>query len=91
VYKRDEYWQMRMWLGQEKKYARFKLRTRDRDTAIDKAKKYYHELMAQQLAGKTHFSKTTNQVVEEYLHSRTKTKKKFTSSGCLVILKISRL
>ena len=69
VYKRGEYWQMRMWLGKEKKYARFSLRTRNRDTAIDKAKKYYHELMAQQLAGKTYFSKTTKQGVEEYLNN----------------------
>ena len=57
-------------LGKEKKYARFSLRTRNRDTAIDKAKKYYHELMAQQLAGKTYFSKTTKQGVEEYLKQR---------------------
>ena len=70
VHKRGEYWQMRMWLGKEKKYARFSLRTRNRDTAIDKAKKYYHELMAQQLAGKTYFSKTTKQGVEEYLKQR---------------------
>lgn len=70
VYKRGEYWQMRMWLGKEKKYARFSLRTRNRDPAIDKAKKYYHELMAQQLAGKTYFSKTTKQGVEEYLKQR---------------------
>ena len=70
VYKRGEYWQMRIWLGKEKKYARFSLRTRNRDTAIDKAKKYYHELMAQQLAGKTYFSKTTKQGVEEYLKQR---------------------
>ena len=70
VYKRGEYWQMRMWLGKEKKYARFSLRTRNRDTAINKAKKYYHELMAQQLAGKTYFSKTTKQGVEEYLKQR---------------------
>ncbi|MCX7185819.1 MAG: site-specific integrase [Methylophilales bacterium] len=70
VYKRGEYWQMRMWLGKEKKYARFSLRTRNRDTAIAKAKKYYHELMAQQLAGKTYFSKTTKQGVEEYLKQR---------------------
>jgi len=70
VYKRGEYWQMRMWLSKEKKYARFSLRTRNRDTAIDKAKKYYHEIMAQQLAGKTYFSKTTKQGVEEYLKQR---------------------
>jgi integrase len=70
VYKRGEYWQMRMWLSKEKKYARFSLRTRSRDTAIDKAKKHYHELMAQQLAGKTYFSKTAKQGVEEYLKQR---------------------
>jgi hypothetical protein len=58
VMQRGEYWQMRMWLTKEKKYARFSLKTRNRETAIDKAKKYYHELMAQQLAGKTYFSKT---------------------------------
>lgn len=72
IYQRGEYWQMRMWLAKEKKYARFSLRTRNRDTAIDKAKKYYHELMAQQLAGKTYFSMTTKQGVEEYIKQRTK-------------------
>ncbi len=72
IYKRGEYWQMRMWLSNERKYARLSLRVRNRDTAIDKAKKHYHELMAQQLAGKTYFSKTTKQGVEEYLKQREK-------------------
>ena len=72
VHKRGEYWQMRMWLAKEKKYARFSLRTRNRDTAIDKAKKHYHELMAQQLTGKTYFSKTAKQGVEHYLEQRAK-------------------
>ena len=72
VYKRGEYWQMRMWLTKEKKYARFSLRTRSRDTAIDKAKQHYHQLMAQQLSGKTYFSKTAKQGVEEYLKQRAK-------------------
>lgn len=67
VYKRGEYWQMRMWLENEKKYTRFSLRTRNRDTAIDKAKKHYHNIMAMTLNGKTYFSKTTKQGVEEYL------------------------
>ena len=61
---------MRMWLGKEKKYARFSLSTGNRYTAIDKAKKYYHELMAQQLAGKMYFSKAKKQGVEEYLKQR---------------------
>lgn len=72
VYKRGEYWQMRMWLTKEKKYARFSLKTRNESTAIDKAKLKYHELMAQQYSGKTYFSKTTKQGVEEYLKQRNK-------------------
>jgi integrase len=70
VYKRGEYWQMRMWLAKEQKYARFSLKTRNRDTAVDKAKKHYHELMAMQLAGRTYFSKTCKDGVEEYLKQR---------------------
>jgi integrase len=72
VYQRGDYWQMRMWLSKEKKYARFSLRTRNRHTAIDKAKQRYHELMAQQLSGKSYFSKTAKQGVEEYLTQRLK-------------------
>ncbi|MBM3366453.1 MAG: site-specific integrase [Betaproteobacteria bacterium] len=72
IYQRGEYWQMRMWLAKEKKYARFSLRTRNRDTAEAKAKKQYHELMAQQLAGKTYFSMTSKQAVDEHLKQRTK-------------------
>jgi integrase len=72
IYQRGEYWQMRMWLAKEKKYARFSLRTRNRDTAEAKAKKHYHELMAQQLAGKTYFSMTAKHAVDEYVKQRTK-------------------
>ena len=72
IHKRGDYWQMRMWLAKEKKYARFSLRTRNRDTAIDKAKKQYHELMAMELAGKSYFSLTTKQGVELYLEQRQK-------------------
>jgi integrase len=72
IYLRGEYWQMRMWLAKERKYARFSLKTQNRDTAIDKAKKQYHVLIAQQEAGRTYFSKTTKQGVEEYLQQRQK-------------------
>jgi hypothetical protein len=41
ISKRGDYWQMRMWLQQEGKYARFSLRTRNESTAIDKAKQHY--------------------------------------------------
>ena len=72
IHKRGDYWQMRMWLAKERKYARFSLKTRNRDTAIDKAKKFYHELKAGELAGKTYFSLTTKQGVELYLEQRKK-------------------
>lgn len=70
VYRRGEYWQMRMWLTQERKYARFSLKTRNRDTAIDKAKKHYHELKAAELSGKRYFSLTAKQGVDQYLKQR---------------------
>lgn len=70
IYKRGEYWQMRMWLAKEGKYARFSLKTRNKSTAIDKAKLHYHELKAKELAGKTYFSITTKIGVERYLEQR---------------------
>jgi hypothetical protein len=36
IYKRGEYWQFRMWLPKENKYARKSLRTRSEATAIEK-------------------------------------------------------
>jgi integrase len=72
ILKRGDYWQMKMWLPKEKKYARFSLKTRNKDTAIDKAQKHYHAIKAQELAGKTYFSKTTKQGVEDYLKQREK-------------------
>ena len=72
IYKRGNYWQFRMWLTKERKYARFSLKTQNKSTAIDKAKLHYHELMAGQLAGKTYFSITTKIGVERYLEQRWK-------------------
>jgi integrase len=72
IYKRGEYWQFRMWLAKEHKYARFSLKTRNRSTAIDKAKLHYHELMALQLSGRSYYSYTTKQGVEAYLEQRYK-------------------
>ena len=72
IYQRGEYWQMRMWLAKEGKYARFTLKTRNKSTAIDKAKLHYHELKAKELAGKTYFSITTKIGVERYLEQREK-------------------
>ena len=72
IYKRGEYWQMRMWLVKEHKYARFSLKTRNKSTAIDQAKLHYHELKAGELAGKKYFSQTTKIGVENYLAQREK-------------------
>lgn len=61
-----------MWLTKERKYARFTLKTRNRSTALEKAKLHYHELMEQQIAGKAYFSLTTKQGVERYVKQREK-------------------
>lgn len=72
IYKRGEYWQMRMWLQKEGKYARFSLKTRNESTAIAEAKKQYHTLKAQEIAGKGYFSLTTKRGTELYLEQRWK-------------------
>ena len=72
IYKRGNYWQFRMWLEKERKYARFSLKTTNKSTAKDKAKLHYHELMAKQLAGKTYFSITAKMGVDMYLAQRKK-------------------
>jgi len=38
VYKRGEYWQFRLWLPKENKYARKSLRTRSESTAVERGK-----------------------------------------------------
>ena len=72
IYKRGEYWQFRIWLTNEHKYARFSLKTRNRATAIDKAKLHYHELKVLQLQGKSYFSITTKEGVRRYLEQKWK-------------------
>jgi integrase len=72
IYRRGDYWQFRMWLRKEHKYARFSLQTKNKSTAIDKAKLHYHELMAAELAGRRYFSITTKDGVEMYLAQRLK-------------------
>jgi hypothetical protein len=61
IYKRGEYWQFRMWLPKENKYARKSLRTRSEATAIEKGKAAYLEIYANLQQGKTYFSITTQQ------------------------------
>lgn len=72
IYKRGDYWHFRQWLANERKYARFSLKTRNKATAIDKAKLHYHQLQALQLQGKSYFSITTKDGVTKYLEQRHK-------------------
>ena len=72
IYKRGEYWHMRMWLPNEHKYARFSLKTRNKSTAKDKAELHFHELKVLEKTGKSYFSKTTKMGVEMYLEERQK-------------------
>ena len=61
VYKRGEYWQFRMWLAKENKYARKSLRTRSETTAVERGKAAYLEIYANLQQGKTYFSITTKE------------------------------
>jgi len=72
IYTRGAYWQFRMWLTKERKYARFSLKTTSKSTALDLAKRHYHELMANQFAGKSYYSITTKAGVELYLEWKKK-------------------
>ena len=42
IFMRGEFWQFRMWLAKEHKYARFSLKARNKNTATDEAKLQYH-------------------------------------------------
>lgn len=70
IYKRGEYWQFRIWLPKENKYARKSLRTRSESTAVERGKAAYLEIYANLQQGKTYFSITTKEGVEKYLNFR---------------------
>jgi hypothetical protein len=72
LYKRGEFWQMRMWLPNEHKYARFSQKTRSKSTAIDKAESHYYELKVMEKQGKSYFSITTKMGVEMFLNTKRK-------------------
>jgi integrase len=72
IQKRGEFWHFRMWLEGEGKYARISLKTRNRDAAIDKGKTLFHQIKANQAAGKTYFSLTAEEGVTMYLEQRQK-------------------
>ncbi len=70
LYKRGDYWHVRFWLAVDKKYARFSLRTKNKSTAIDKAKKHFYELKVLETQGKKYYSITTADGVAMYLEKR---------------------
>jgi len=72
IYKRGDYWQFRLWLPKENKYARKSLKTTNRSTAIEKGKECYLELYSNIKQGKTYFSIDAKKGVELYLAHRQK-------------------
>jgi len=70
IYRRGEYWQFRMWLTAEKKYARKSLRTRSQSTAVERGKAAYIEIYSNLKQGKSYFSITTKEGVQKYLDFR---------------------
>ena len=72
IYRRDDYWQFRLWLPSEKKYARKSLKTRNRTTAIERGEDFYLELYANIRLGKSYFSIDAKAGVEKYVAHRAK-------------------
>ena len=66
VYKRGEYWQFRLWLPKENKYARKSLRTRSESAAVELGKAAYLEIYGNLQQGKSYFSITTKEGVEKF-------------------------
>lgn len=60
-------WQFRMWIAEEKKYVRQSLKTRDRETAVERAEQKYLELYSNVKAGKKLFGITLDELVTLYL------------------------
>ena len=67
VYKRVKYWQFRLWLPREIKYARKSLLTRSESTTIERGKAGCLEIYGNLQQGKSYFSITTKEGIEKYL------------------------
>jgi hypothetical protein len=72
IYKRGETWHFRMWLANEKKYARKSLNTKNKLIALERGKENYFEIMSNIKQGKTYFSLTTKEGVEKFLENKAK-------------------
>ena len=67
-----EVWQYRMWVAEEKKYVRKSLRTRDLQTAIQRAETEYLQTYADIKSGKKIFGITLGELVNHYIGWREK-------------------
>ena len=68
--KQSDVYQFRCWIPDEKKYVRQSLKTRDLETAKDRAKKRYFELMGNVQNGEKIFGITVDEIIVEYLKRR---------------------
>lgn len=67
---RGNVWHFRMWLHNDKKYARLSLETKNFDIAFERAEAKVFELSAMQKSGKKYFSETAQEAVDGYLEHR---------------------
>jgi integrase len=70
IYKRGDIWQFRYWLVKEQKYVRLSLKTKNKEVAIEKAKKHFVKIKSETDSGKTYYSKTAKDGVLMYLEYR---------------------
>ena len=68
--KQSNAYQLRMWVTDEKKYVRETLKTRDLDTALERAEKRTLEIYANVKAGKKIFGVRLGELVGDYLEYR---------------------
>ncbi|MBT6977414.1 MAG: hypothetical protein HOA08_20995, partial [Rhodospirillaceae bacterium] len=65
-------WQFRMWIGEEKKHLRKSLKTRDFETAVERADAMVFETYSDINSGRKIFGATLQELVDAYLNWREK-------------------
>jgi integrase len=63
-------WQFRMWISEEGKYIRKSLRTRDYESAVERAEKIVFETMSDIKTGRRIFGLTIDELCDEYIKWR---------------------
>ena len=63
-------WQFRMWISDEGRYIRKSLRTRDFESAVERAEKIVFDTLTDIKTGKRIFGITLEQLVQEYINWR---------------------